>query len=156
VSGAHLLSSVLIPQEAGVPKYKSWSYLCRNEMAVEVGRKLFYTDSKGKHTDAPHVTNNIFPIMLPISPVKENRWGAEHSFRFVGSRTLHPVRHTSALAEISSKRLECDQIDQHDGMHPGNTLLQLMMPFLRIIGDLWLLSSIKMVFNFEPLQSTLT
>jgi hypothetical protein len=48
VSGAHLLSSVLVPRGEGVPKYKSWSYLCQNEMAVEVGRKMFYTDSKGK------------------------------------------------------------------------------------------------------------
>lgn len=38
----------MIPKATTVPIYKSWSYLMRNEIAVEVGRKMFYTDSTGE------------------------------------------------------------------------------------------------------------
>jgi len=48
VGGNHVLAAALIPMQKSVPKYKSWSYLCRNEVALETGGKLFYTDSKGE------------------------------------------------------------------------------------------------------------
>ena len=34
-------------KEGGVPPYKSWSYLMRNEQATETGGRVFYTDATG-------------------------------------------------------------------------------------------------------------
>ena len=42
------LQPFLLPQETGPPRYKTWSYLAQNEIALEVGRKMFYTDVHGK------------------------------------------------------------------------------------------------------------
>ena len=36
-----------IPAQGGVPPYKSWSYLMRNEQANEIGGRVFYTDATG-------------------------------------------------------------------------------------------------------------
>jgi hypothetical protein len=33
---------------AGVPPYKSWSYLMQNELANETGGRIFYTDATGE------------------------------------------------------------------------------------------------------------
>ena len=48
VGGNQVLSAAPVPFVKAIPRYKSWSYLCRNEIAQETGRKLFYTDSKGE------------------------------------------------------------------------------------------------------------
>ena len=34
-------------KQGGVPPYKSWSYLMRNEQANETGGRVFYTDATG-------------------------------------------------------------------------------------------------------------
>ena len=47
LGGHEIVSALLLPKEDSIPKYKTWSYLIRNEIAVEVGRKMFYTDSHG-------------------------------------------------------------------------------------------------------------
>lgn len=36
-----------LAKQGGVPPYKSWSYLMRNEQANETGGRVFYTDSTG-------------------------------------------------------------------------------------------------------------
>lgn len=47
VSGQHQLYLSLLPAVDLLPRYKAWSYLVHNEVAVEIGRKLFYTDCHG-------------------------------------------------------------------------------------------------------------
>ncbi len=36
-----------LKKQGGVPPYKSWSYLMRNEQANETGGRVFYTDATG-------------------------------------------------------------------------------------------------------------
>ena len=45
-----------IPAQGGVPPYKSWSYLMRNEQANEIGGRVFYTDATG----ARHAIQALF------------------------------------------------------------------------------------------------
>ena len=47
VEGRHQIQLLLLSKEGSIPSYKSWSYLAQNEIAVEVGRRMFYTDCHG-------------------------------------------------------------------------------------------------------------
>lgn len=47
ISGSLPLTVCLLPLAPTIPRYKAWSYLVRNEVAEEVGQKMFYTDSTG-------------------------------------------------------------------------------------------------------------
>ncbi|KAK9917862.1 hypothetical protein WJX75_009030 [Coccomyxa subellipsoidea] len=40
--------AIKIPYKERVPTYKSWSYLMSNELATEVGSRIFYTDATGE------------------------------------------------------------------------------------------------------------
>lgn len=40
-------------KQGGVPPYKSWSYLMRNEQANETGGRVFYTDATGALSAMP-------------------------------------------------------------------------------------------------------
>lgn len=52
LDGNYNLQLMLLPKEAGIPRYKSWAYLPQNEIALGVGRKMFYTDCHGKPANA--------------------------------------------------------------------------------------------------------
>ncbi len=46
-----------VPAAAGVPPYKSWSHLRRNERAVQTGLQQFYLDETGAPATCPPVTS---------------------------------------------------------------------------------------------------
>ena len=45
--GSLVVSGNCIPRHDRLPPYKSWSYLMQNELANEVGGRIFYTDATG-------------------------------------------------------------------------------------------------------------
>ena len=45
--GSMVVSGNCIPRQGRLPPYKSWSYLMQNELANEVGGRIFYTDATG-------------------------------------------------------------------------------------------------------------
>ena len=45
--GTLVVSGNSIPRQGRLPPYKSWSYLMQNELANEVGGRIFYTDATG-------------------------------------------------------------------------------------------------------------
>lgn len=50
LQGTLLAPAIKIPYQERVPPYKSWSYLMANEIANEVGARIFYTDATGDAT----------------------------------------------------------------------------------------------------------
>ncbi len=47
LQGTIVAPAIQIPNHERVPSYKSWSYLMENELANEVGVRIFYTDPTG-------------------------------------------------------------------------------------------------------------
>lgn len=48
LSGTKKLVVGTIPAADVIPPYKMWSYLTKSELAQEIGRRMFYTDSTGE------------------------------------------------------------------------------------------------------------
>ncbi|BDA50448.1 Histone-lysine N-methyltransferase EZH1 [Coccomyxa sp. Obi] len=48
LQGTLVAQAIQIPNHERVPSYKSWSYLMENELANEVGVRIFYTDPTGE------------------------------------------------------------------------------------------------------------
>ena len=51
--GSVVVSGKCIPRQGRLPPYKSWSYLMQNELANEVGGRIFYTDVTGMLLRSP-------------------------------------------------------------------------------------------------------
>lgn len=47
-----VLQGYVLPHHPPIPQYKSWGYVPRNEISLDVGRRMFYTDEKGETVPA--------------------------------------------------------------------------------------------------------
>lgn len=66
LQGTMVVAGNSIPSKglAGVPPYKSWSYLMQNELANETGGRIFYTDATGGWPLLRHAHCRCFGLTL--------------------------------------------------------------------------------------------